>query len=197
MSEFWENAFKDKQLMWGRAPARSAVLAAERFEAWGVHDVLIPGIGYGRNARPFLERGMAVTGIEASATAIALARGEMGLELPIFYGSVAEMPFETREYDGIFCFGLAYLLDDDVRRGFLNACYRQLAPGGTMIMTVVSKEAPLHGGGTRLIYDEDSIRREFGPVGLLEFSRVDESGGHGNAMPFFDVTCRKLTTLDV
>lgn len=109
---------------------------------------------------------MTVTGIESSATAVALARGEVGLTLPIFHSSVTEMPFESRQYDGIFCYGLAYLLGDEARAAFLDACDHQLAPGGHMIFTVVSKEAPLHGGGTRLIYDDESIRREFGPHGL-------------------------------
>ena len=82
MAEFWETAFRKMQLAWGLEPTVSAGLAAERFAAAGARDVLIPGIGYGRNARPFLDRGMAVTGIEIAETAIALARD--GLPTPWF-----------------------------------------------------------------------------------------------------------------
>ncbi len=58
-----------------------------------VKDILVPGIGYGRNAKVFIENSINVTGIEISKTAIDLAR-ENGLEdVSIYHGSVNEMPF--------------------------------------------------------------------------------------------------------
>lgn len=190
-SDFWENAFAEKELMWGTGPARSAVMASERFAAAGIRDVLIPGVGYGRNARPFLERGMKVTGIEVSKTAIALARDAMGLTLPIHHGSVTAMPYDQAQYDGIFCYGLLYLLERADREKLLRDCLAQLRPGGQMIFTVVSKDVPLPGGGQRLIYDEDSIREEIGPYGMVAFERTDEPTPHGGTMPFFNVLCEK------
>lgn len=74
MPEFWEEAFKDKQEMWGLEPAKSTVLAKDFFVEHKIKNVLIPGIGYGRNAKIFLENGMKVTGIEISQTAIDLAK---------------------------------------------------------------------------------------------------------------------------
>src|SRR6187431_2536141 len=97
MAEFWEAAFSKMQLAWGLEPTESARLAGGHFGRLGVKDVLIPGIGYGRNAKPFLERDMSVTGIEISETAIALARSRLGLEIPIVHGSVADMPFDRRK----------------------------------------------------------------------------------------------------
>jgi SAM-dependent methyltransferase len=204
MTELWENAFLEKQLMWGLEPSRSAVLAKDRFAKSGVEDVLIPGVGYGRNARPFLEQGMSVTGIEISGTAISLARSQLGLEIPIHHGSVANMPYDGRQYGGIFCYGLAYLLDAAGREKLIGDCYRQLAPGGQMIFTVIAKEAPMYGRGAHLgddwyeimpgvkmfFYDDDSIRREFGPYGLVEFSRIDEPGRSGGSLPFINVVCK-------
>jgi hypothetical protein len=38
--EFWESAFTDKQLMWGRDPAKSAILAKDDFARVGLKDVL-------------------------------------------------------------------------------------------------------------------------------------------------------------
>ena len=105
-------------MAWGAEPTPSARLAGDAFARWGVKDVLIPGIGYGRNAKPFLERGMSVTGIEISETAIALARSQLGLHIPIIHGSVTDMPFDDRQYDGIFCYGLVYLLDPPGREKF-------------------------------------------------------------------------------
>src|SRR5262245_63394905 len=112
MSDVWEEAFVRHQVIWGLEPTASAVLAGADFARRGVKSVLIPGIGYGRNAKPFLDAGMEVTGIEISPTAIELARSKLGLELPIHQGSVTDMPFDERRYDGIFCFGLLYLLEE-------------------------------------------------------------------------------------
>jgi SAM-dependent methyltransferase len=202
MAEFWESAFAEKQLMWGAEATRSARLASEHFARIGARDILIPGLGYGRNARPFLERGMAVTGIEISETAIGLARSTLGLEIPIHHGSVTDMPYDDRVYDGIFCHGLLYLLDGPARAKVIADCRRQLAPGGAMIFTLIAKTAPMYGRGTCIgddwyqmsygvslyFYDEDSVQRDFGPHGTLEMSTVDEAS-HGVVHPFLFVVC--------
>ena len=206
MTEFWEAAFREKQMMWGEGPSRSAVLAAETFAARGAKSVLIPGVGYGRNAKPFLERGMSVTGIEISGSAIALARSNMHLDFPIHRGSVTDMPFGDQMYDGIFCYGLLYLLEDAERAKVLSDCARQLSLAGSMIFTVISKRAPMYGRGSKLgedryeiltgvkmfFYDAASIQREFGPHGLVRQSETDEPGPHGgDPLPFINAICTR------
>jgi SAM-dependent methyltransferase len=205
VTEFWEAAFIEKQLMWGLEPTVSAIFARDYFARMGVKNVLIPGVGYGRNAKAFLDHGMQVTGIEISETAIALARSQMGLQIPIFHGSVANMPYDSSQYEGVFCFGLIYLLDADGRRKLVRDCYRQLTPGGHMIFTVISKKAPMYGQGPRLgddwyerapnlkmyFYDADSVKREFGLHGLVEFSEVDEPAHGSGTLPFINVVCEK------
>ena len=69
MAEFWEESFVEKQTMWGFEPSRSAVLTKDFFVQKSVKNMLIPGIGYGRNAQIFTDNGIAVTGIEISKTA--------------------------------------------------------------------------------------------------------------------------------
>ena len=64
MSEFWENNFTEKQKMWGNIPSKSADIANTFFKQKGLKNILIPGIGYGRNAQVFLNNDMCVTGIE-------------------------------------------------------------------------------------------------------------------------------------
>ena len=102
MTEFREAAFTENQLMWGREPTASAIFASDYFARTGAKDVLIPGIGYGRNAKEFLDHGMSVTGIEISDTAIALAQSRLNLVIPIHHGSVANMPCDSKLYDGVF-----------------------------------------------------------------------------------------------
>jgi SAM-dependent methyltransferase len=205
MNELWESMFAAKQVMWGESPVRSAFLARDHFVARGARDVLIPGVGYGRNARPFLESGMSVVGIEISETAIAIARSELGLDFPIHHGSVADMPFDDRLYDGVFSYGLAYLLDAAGRAKLYADCFRQLRPGGSMIFTLISKRAPMYGQGPKLgedwyerapgmpmfFYDEASVARELGEYGITDVSEIDEPVAEGVTFPFYNVSCRK------
>jgi SAM-dependent methyltransferase len=204
MSELWEEHFKRAELMWGLSPTAAALFASEYFSDLGVEDVLLPGFGYGRNAKPFLERGMRVTGIEISETAIGLARSRLGLDVTIHHGSVLDMPFDDRQYDAVFCFGLIYLLDAAGRAKLLRDCASQLASGGPMIFTVISKDFEMYGKGQKLgedwyeihpgmkmyFYDEASIQREFAAFGSVEISKIDEPV-NGTMRPFLNVICRR------
>ncbi|HEX5553325.1 MAG TPA: class I SAM-dependent methyltransferase, partial [Chitinophagaceae bacterium] len=138
MTAFWEEAFKDRQEMWGLQPARSAVLTKDFFVANQVKTVLIPGVGYGRNAQIFRDNGMSVTGIEISQTAIDLAQKHFGNDLIIYQGTVTEMPYDNNLYDGIFCYGLIYLLSQDEREKLIKDCYNQLVENGFMLFTVIT-----------------------------------------------------------
>lgn len=205
MTEFWEAAFSKMQLAWGLEPTVSACLAGDEFARGGVKEVLIPGIGYGRNAKPFVERGMSVTGIEISSTAIELARSTLGLEIPIHHGSVTDMPFDARQYGGIFCFGLIYLFDAAGRAKLIEDCFRQLTPGGTMVFTLIAKNAPMYGVGPKLgedwyerhpglpmfFYGDEAVQREFGAYGLVESRCVDEPAHAGASLPFLYVVCKR------
>jgi len=201
-TEFWEAAFQDKQEMWGWEPARSALITRDLFIQHKVKDILIPGIGYGRNAKPFIDSGMKVAGIEISATAIQIAQEHFSKPLTIHHGSVTEMPFDGKLYDGIFCYGLVYLLDKEGRQKLISDCYKQLAEGGIMVFTAITKDAETYGkgkqlsedrfkmfGGVRIFfYDKRSIEKEFGNFGLVEVAGVEEN------YPFYLIQCRKGNT---
>ncbi|MDA6072762.1 class I SAM-dependent methyltransferase [Flavobacterium sp. AC] len=200
MAEFWEDNFVEKQEMWGLDPAKSAILAKNLFVENSVKNVLIPGIGYGRNAQVFRENGITVTGIEISRTAIELARKHYGADLKIFHGSVTDMPFDNDQYDGIFCYALIHLLNSDERKKLIQDCYNQLSEDGFMVFTVITKEAQTYGKGKFIskdryeifdgvkmfFYDKESVREEFGKFGLFEIMELDES------FPFFMIKCKKI-----
>ncbi|WP_442795657.1 class I SAM-dependent methyltransferase [Pelobium manganitolerans] len=199
MAEFWEEAFRKNQEMWGAQPAQSALMARDYFLKEGAKDILIPGIGYGRNAGVLLEADMAVTGIEISQTAIDLAWKHFGEDLKIHHGSVCDMPFNDDSYDGIFCYALIHLLGQVERQKLIKDCYKQLNEGGSMLFTVVSKDAEIYGKGTRIesdryelfggvqmfFYDEKSIEAEFADVGLFKISKVEE------VYPFYLIYSKK------
>lgn len=199
MTEFWEANFIDKQEMWGFEPAESTLLTKDFFVDNGVNNVLIPGIGYGRNAQIFRDNGMTVTGIEISKTAIDLAKKHCGMDLTIYHGSVTDMPFDDKKYDGIFCYALIHLLDDDERAKLIIDCYNQLTENGYMIFTAITKEAPnfgkgklisknryeFHEGAKIFYYDKETVQTEFGNAGLFEIIDVNEN------QPMFLIKCRK------
>ncbi|SIS06075.1 Methyltransferase domain-containing protein [Peribacillus simplex] len=204
MTEFWESSFIENQMMWGFEPSDSAILAKDFFFENKVKDILIPGIGYGRNAKVFIENGINITGIEISKTAIHLAR-QNGLNNSIFHGSVTYMPFDDKLYEGIFCYALIHLLNNRERDKFIKDCYNQLKPNGYMIFTAISKEAPMFGKGKQLgkdyfeimegvkmfFYDSDSIKQEFGKYGLIDSSEIVEPHKNMENKPPFKFTMIK------
>lgn len=199
MSEFWEDNFVEKQEMWGLEPAKSAVLTKDFFVESSVKNILIPGIGYGRNAQVFKENGMTVTGIEISKTAIQLALKHYGSDLKIYHGSVTDMPFDNSLYDRIFCYALIHLLDSDERKKLIRDSYNQLSEGGFMVFVAITKEAQTYGKGKFIskdryeifegvkmfFYDEESVHEEFDDFGLFEIVELEEN------FPFFIIKCKK------
>lgn len=207
MTEFWEESFVEKQTMWGFEPADSAIITKDFFLKENIKEILIPGIGYGRNAKVFIDNGIDVTGIEISQTAINLAR-ENGFKSNIYHGSVTDMPFDDKLYGGIFSYALLHLLNNKDRKKFIEDCYSQLKPNGYMIFTTVSKKAPMYGTGEKLgkelfrtnagveifFYDCESIKEDFEQYGLVEVSEIDEpnkNGHNGSSINFLMIKCKK------
>jgi len=198
-AEFWESAFTEKQEMWGFEPSASAVVTNDLFVKNSIKNILIPGIGYGRNAQIFRDNGIAVTGIEISKTAIEIAAKHYGTDMNIYHGSVTDMPFDNCRYDGIFCYALIHLLGSNERKKLIRDCYSQLTDNGFMIFTAITKEAPIYGqgkfisknryemfGGVKMFfYDRGSINAEFSEAGLFEIDEITEN------YPFFLIKCKK------
>ncbi len=185
--EFWEAFFSKHGAIFEYAPADSALYARDLFLKEGFRTVLIPGFGYGRNAGPFLDAGFDLTGIEISGSALELAR-KQGIRARMQEGSVTAMPFDDEVYDGIYCYALLHLLNSVERRTFLQACHRQLRPGGIMVFVVACVRTESYGRGKILsrnrfspekglqvfYYDEQAIAREFGPFGIIEDRDIEE-----------------------
>lgn len=197
--EFWESAFTEKQEMWGFEPSKSAVLTKDLFVERSVKNILVPGIGYGRNAQIFIDNRIAVTGIDISKTAIEMAAKHYSTAMIIHHGSVTDMPFDDNKYDGIFCYALIHLLDSIERMKLIRDCYNQLSENGYMVFTVISKEAQTYGqgkfiskdryemfGGVKMFfYDKETIHAEFDKAGLFEITEIIEN------YPCYLIKCRK------
>ena len=207
MTEYWESKFQQEGALWKFEAADSVRMASELFQAENLNHLLIPGMGYGRNAKYFLDHHFEVPGIEISASAIGLARSN-GLDCRIHHGSVTDMPFDDDQYDGIYCYALVHLLNKKERKKFLSSCYDQLKKNGLMIFVVATKKLSLFGSGKYLskdrfllpdglavfFYDDDSVSREFKDFGLMRFTDIEEpikfAEGY-DPMPLKFVVCRK------
>ena len=207
MNEYWESKFCKEGALWKFDAANSATMASDLFRSENLHHLLIPGMGYGRNAKIFQDQQFEVTGIEISASAIALARSK-GMNFKIHHGSVTDMPFDEDLYDAIYCYALIHLLNKWERKKFLSSCYHQLKKHGLMIFVVATKELSLYGCGiclskdryrlpdglTIYFYDEESISREFSKFGLIRITDIEEpikfAAGY-DPMPLKFVVCRK------
>jgi SAM-dependent methyltransferase len=187
MTDYWESKFRKDKTLWGFEPSESAIIALEIFRENNVSNILIPGIGYGRNAKLFLDEGINVTGIEISESAINIAKKNK-LNCPIHHGTVTSMPFDNTIYDAVFCYALVHLLNKHDRQQFLKLCFKQLKNNGLMIFTVTSKMIGTYGKGRYLskdrfeiepglkvfYYDQESIRNEFSEFGLIQFKEIVE-----------------------
>ena len=207
MEEYWESLFKNEGALWKFEPSDSAAVALELFKSENTKQLLIPGVGYGRNAGLFHENGLTITGIEISKSAIDLARAR-GLDFKIHHGSVLAMPFDTGMYDAIFCYALIHLLNKKERRQFLKSCYNQLKVNGLMIFVVATKQMSLFGNGKYLskdryrisnglevfFYDDASITKEFSGFGMLRHCNIFEPikfAAGFDPMPMEMIICRK------
>jgi len=208
MTEFWNAKFKDEKTVWGFEPSDSAILSKDFFLENQIKDILIPGIGYGRNAKVFQDNGINVTGIEISKSAIEIAAKENSLDMNIYHGSVTNMPFDNKLYDGIYCYALIHLLNKQERKEFIQNCFNQLKHNGYMIFIVVSKKANMFGKGKLVsknrfelmkglkvfFYDFDSVNQEFKNYGLVHYYEIDEPIKHMENEPPLKciyVKCRK------
>lgn len=209
MTEFWESSFRDKQEMWGWEAADSAITTLELFRKYELNKILIPGFGYGRNAKIFADSGFKVTGIEISETAIDLAKKHFGDTIKVYHGSVNLMPFDQELYDGIFSYGLIHLLGEKERIKLIVDCYNQLRPNGYMVFISISKQDFRYGQGkeinkdtfepwpglTLFFYDSDSIEADFGKYGLINAEVINEpikDLGDKPSQRFWYIICKKL-----
>lgn len=212
MSAFWDSSFMEHQAMWGFQATNSAILTKDFFLENDIKDILVPGVGYGRNAQVFMANNIKVTGIEISQRAIAIAREHYTTDLEIFHGSVTDMPFENHLYEGIFCYGLVYLLNPDQRKKMINDCFNQLKPGGWMVFSVISVNSPNYGkgkevrkdtfevgkGGQVFFYDTNAVKEEFDNYGLSDFFEIEEQTNAAKYMPsfrFIMIKCKKKVEL--
>jgi SAM-dependent methyltransferase len=188
MAEFWETAFKNNAKMWGESPTENALTILELFQKKGIKNILIPGFGYGRNAKVFYDKGIQVTGIEISKTAIERARKYFGHDVTIHHGSVTDMPFDNHQYEAVYCYSLIHLLNAADRKQLIADCHQQLQPGGLMVFVAISTIDVRFGVGKEMehntyyspnglglyFYNHTAIQEAFSNYNIIEAKEINE-----------------------
>ncbi|MGE5416720.1 MAG: class I SAM-dependent methyltransferase [Acidobacteriota bacterium] len=193
MKEFWDNRFKEEGKIWGDEPSVTAFYALKSFVEYGVKKLLIPGIGYGRNARLFAGNGIEVDGIEVSGEALRHARSA---DLPIrcYEGSVLDMPFNDEIYDAVYSLNVLHFFRAEERARFIEKCAEQLKDGGIMFFAALSEQEPAFGQGKQVeentwerqpgrivhFFTDEDIRNHFRAFNVLETGLMEDPTKHGD-----------------
>jgi cyclopropane fatty-acyl-phospholipid synthase-like methyltransferase len=118
-----------------------------------VGDVLDVGCGSGENALHLASLGRRVVGVDASPTAIALAREKAaarGLAVPFFVGDAMDLGKLHRRFEtGVDC-GLFHVFGREERRAYAHSLTEVLSPGSTLHVLCFSDEEPPGPGPHRI-----------------------------------------------
>lgn len=112
------------------------------FERWSGCDVLEAGCGIGTDGARFSAAGARYTGLDATGSALTLARRRFELQgLPGRFvgGSVTRLPFPDGSFDLVFSHGVIHHVDDT--GAAVAEFHRVLRPGGTMLVMVYHRRS--------------------------------------------------------
>jgi len=116
------------------------------FNAYRGKKVLDVGCGAGTDLARFARGGAMVTGVDLSASAIALARqnfAQQGLQADLREADGEHLPFADNEFDLVFAHGVVQYTSRD--RILVDECRRVLKPGGTAVFQVYNRISWLNG----------------------------------------------------
>lgn len=195
MQDYWDGRFKKEGRIWGDIPSSTVERAVDLFTEYKVKKVLVPGAGYGRNAKVFSSAGFQVTGIEISGEAVRLAK-EYTPEIRLCQGSVLDMPVNSL-FDAIYCFNVLHLFRAADRKVFLDQCMARLKDGGLLFFTVFSDKESSYGRGAEVergtfeskpgrpvhYFTEKELQEQFSDCAVLSHGTIEEHEDHGEEGP--------------
>ncbi|MDD3530037.1 MAG: class I SAM-dependent methyltransferase [Gallionellaceae bacterium] len=165
----WDQRYAGEDYAYGTAPNDFLVAMAERLPAAG--RVLCLGEGEGRNAVWLARRGLAVTGVDASAVGLAKARRlaeAAGVTIETVHADLAELDLGEACWDAvvsIFCH-----LSPALRRRVHAGVARALAPGGVFLLEAYTPaQLSFASGGppdAALMMSLAELRAELAPLAM-------------------------------
>ncbi|MDR0374646.1 MAG: class I SAM-dependent methyltransferase [Treponema sp.] len=148
MKEFWDKRFMEEQYIFGREPGDIAILCEKIFKENNVKDILIIGVGYGRNGKYFVENGYNVDGMEISGEAINIGK-KFAPDINFINGSVLDTNL-NRQYDAIFCYDIMQLFQKNERKIITKNCIKHCKENGIIMLSCLSENDILFGRGNEI-----------------------------------------------
>jgi SAM-dependent methyltransferase len=211
LKTYWEERFRKEGMIWGERPSSTVDQAIELFKMHDVTEVLVPGAGYGRNARALGAAGFRVTGVEISKTAVRLAT-EFDRNTQFYTGSFLEEELQRSAvqpgavqpgairpgaFDGIFCFNVLHLFRRPDRMRFVAKCHALLKEDGVAFFTVFAETDGSYGKGEEVewntfeskpgrpahYFTESDLREHFVEFDAIEARVRSEYEQHGEQGP--------------
>lgn len=145
MKDFWENRFRNESYALGMEASDVAKVAETYFRENNVSNIIIPGIGYGRNAKYFTDRGYAVDGLEIAEEAINI--GKMFAPKVNFINHSALKIIHGKKCDAVFCFDLLQLFMQEERQMIIDNCARYCKADGIVVLSCLSTKDILYNIG--------------------------------------------------
>lgn len=150
----WAATYAAKPHLFGAEPSAPARVAADRFAAAGVRDLLELGAGYGRDTLLFARRGFRVTALDYAAEGLARLQADaqasqVADRVRVQLHDVRRpFPFPDRQFDACYSHMLLCmaLTTDEIAR-LVGEVRRVLRPGGLYIYTVRTTDDPHYGQG--------------------------------------------------
>ena len=163
----WNERYEKGDIPWEKGEAAPPVREiAERLgeSLWGEGPIMVPGCGFGHDARWLADQGMEVVGLDVSEVAIARA-SELSEEAnPTF--AVGDF-FEAREGEAsaLFEHTCFCAIDPSQRERYVTAAARWLPPGGHFVAIFFLN--PGRDGGPPFGVSREELDERFGPDFVL------------------------------
>jgi SAM-dependent methyltransferase len=131
--------------------------------------VLDVGCGTGEHALLAASLGLAATGLDAAAAAIALAEGkarDRGLTARFIVADALQLRSLGEQFDTVLDSGVFHVFEDDDRTRYVDSLTAAIVPGGRYFMLCFSERQPGDWGPRRVTQNE--IRASFGEGWRIE-----------------------------
>jgi SAM-dependent methyltransferase len=167
---FWNSRFSDKKTIFGTESSEITVECEKVFKEHGITDILIIGIGYGRNGKYFVEKGYRVDGVEISEEAITIGKTFI-LEINFIKGDILDTELD-KKYGAVFCYDMMQLFLKHEREKIIENCIRFCKTDGLIMVSCLSEEDILFGNGNEI--EENTFEKMNGLY--IHFSNEAEMG---------------------